>query len=253
MLFLCWEKKLDSGYYAACAGLQAQTQALEVIANNLANLNTTGYRGQQPLFRSLLASSSGEFSDPLNRAINNFGTLSGSLTDLAAGNLERTGNSLDLAIEGNAFFAVQSSGGILYTRDGNFQVSHDGHLTTATGDSVLGDQGPVLLPSGEISISPDRTISAGGAVAGKLRLIEFLPQSNPQAVGNSEYSAPQTATRMATNSYVRQGMLEASNVNPVMAVVDLLMVQRRAEMLERAMSSFNANLDHIAAGELPKV
>jgi len=248
-----WEKKVNSGYYAACAGLQAQTQALEVIANNLANLNTTGYRAQQPLFRSLLASSTGEFSDPLNHAINNFGALSGSLTDLTAGNLERTGNSLDLAIEGNAFFAVQSPSGTLYTRNGNFQVSPDGHLTTAAGDFVLGDQGPVLLPSGEITISPDGTISAGGAVAGKLRLMEFLPDSNPQAVGNSEYSAPQAAVRAAAGSYVRQGMLEASNVNPVMAVVDLLMVQRRAEMLERAMSAFNANLDHIAASELPKV
>ncbi len=244
---------MNSGYYAACAGLQAQTQALEVIANNLANINTTGYRGQQPLFRSLLASSSGEFNDPLNQAINNFSALGGSRTDLTAGNLERTGNPLDLAIEGSGFFAIQSQAGTLYTRNGNFQVSPDGHLTTGAGDFVLGEQGPVTLPSGEISISPDGTISAGGAVAGKLRVMEFLPDSSPAAVGNSNYAAPQNAVRIAANSYVRQGMLEASNVNPVMAVVDLLMVQRRAEMLERAMSAFHSNLDHIAASDLPKV
>ena len=246
-------KTLNSGYYAACAGLQAQTQALEVIANNLANINTTGYRGQQPLFRSLLASAHGELNDPLNQAINDFSTLGGSRTDLTAGNLERTGNSLDLAIEGSGFFAIQTRAGTLYTRNGNFQVSPDGHLTTGTGDFVLGEQGPVTLPTGEISISPDGTISAAGAIAGKLRVMEFLPDSVPEAAGHSYYSMPQNAVRIAANSYVRQGMLEASNVNPVMAVVDLLMVQRRAEMLERAMSAFHSNLDHIAASDLPKI
>src|SRR5271163_3392968 len=114
-------KKLNSGYYAACAGLQAQTQALEVIANNLANINTTGYRGQQPLFRSLLASSSGEFNDPLNQAINNFSALGGSRADLTPGNLQSTGNPLDLAVEGSGFFAIQTPAGTLYTRNGNFQ------------------------------------------------------------------------------------------------------------------------------------
>jgi flagellar basal-body rod protein FlgF len=245
--------KLNSGYYAACAGLQAQSQALEVIANNLANINTAGYRGQQALFRSLLATSSSEAGDPLNQAINNFSTLGGSRTDLTAGNLDRTGNPLDLAIEGSGFFAVQTQAGTLYTRNGNFQVSSNGHLTTATGDFVLGEQGPVILPSGEISISPDGTISAAGAIAGKLQVMEFLPDSTPEPAGHAYYSVPPNATRIAANSYVRQGMLEASNVNPVTAVVDLLMVQRRAEMLERAMSAFHSNLDHIAASDLPKI
>ena len=85
------------------AGLRAQTQALELIASNVANINTTGYRGQQPMFRSLLASAGPELPDPLNHAINDFGVLGGSRTDLAPGNLDRTGNPLDLAIEGPGF------------------------------------------------------------------------------------------------------------------------------------------------------
>jgi len=244
---------LNSGYYAACAGLQAQSQTLDLIANNLANISTTGYRGQQPLFRSLLASAQEDFNVPLNRAINNFSALGGSRTDLNAGNLEHTGNALDLAIEGSGFFAIQTKAGTLYTRNGNFQVSPDGHLTTGAGDDVLGDQGPITLPSGEVSIGPDGTISTDGAVAGKLRVVEFLSDSPPEPAGNSYYAAPQNAAKPAVNSYVRQGMLEASNVNPVMAMVDLLLVQRRAEMLERAMSAFNSNLDHIAATDLAKV
>jgi flagellar basal-body rod protein FlgF len=245
---------MGSGYYAACAGLRAQTQALELIASNVANISTTGYRGQQPIFRSLLASSGHEIADPLNHAINDFGVLEGSRTDLAAGNLERTGNSLDLAIEGKGFFAIQAHGETLYTRNGNFQVSSTGQLTTGVGDSVLGeDKKPITMPSGEISISPDGTISASGAVAGRLQVVEFAPGTIPMAAGNSYYSVPAAAVRTAADSNVRQGMLESSNVNSVKAVVDMIAVQRHAEMLERAMTVFASNLDHIAANDLPKL
>jgi flagellar basal-body rod protein FlgF len=249
-----WRKNLGSGYYAACAGLRAQTQALELIASNVANLSTTGYRGQQPMFRSLLASAGHQLSDPINRAINDFGVLEGSRTDFAAGNLERTGNSLDLAIEGKAFFAIQSHGERLYTRNGNFRVSAKGQLTTAAGDLVLGEDGkPVTLPSGDISISPDGTISSSGAVAGKLKIVEFVPGTVPLVIGNSYYSSPASGVRPSPDSSVRQGMLESSNVDSVKAVVDMISVQRHAEMLERAMSVFESNLDHIAANDLPKV
>jgi flagellar basal-body rod protein FlgF/flagellar basal-body rod protein FlgG len=247
------EEKLNSGYYAACAGLQAQSQALELVANNLANISTTGYRAQQALFRSLLPDSVANSADPLNRAVNDFSMLGGSQTDLSAGTLERTGNSLDLAIEGTGFFAIKAKAGTLYTRNGNFQVSPKGQLTTAAGDLVLGEQGPIAVPTGQISISPDGTLSSDGAVVEKLRVVEFAPGTAPVAAGKSYYSAPQTNVRLAGDSYVRQGMLESSNVNSVSAVVQLIAIQRRAEMLERAMSAFQSNLDHIAANDLPHV
>jgi flagellar basal-body rod protein FlgF len=252
-LVFCGEENVNSGYYAACAGLKAQTQALELIANNVSNVNTTGFRGQQPLFRSVLANTGIEFTDPLNRAVNDFSVLGSSQTDLTAGNLERTGNPLDLAIEGAGFFAVQTKAGTLYTRNGNLQVSSDGHLVTAAGDLVLGEQGPITVPSGDLSIGPDGTLSSAGAVAGKLRIVELTPGSSLVPMGKSYYSAPGDALRPAVGSYVRQSMLESSNVNSVSAVVDLITVQRRAEMLERAMTAFHSNLDHIAANDLPHV
>ena len=243
---------MNSGYYAACAGLQAQTQALELIANNLANLNTTGYRGQLPIFGEMLATSAAS-SDALNRAINDFSVLSGSLTDLTAGSLDRTGNPFDLAIEGKGFFAVQTSSGTLYTRNGNFHVSKDGKLVTQSGDPVLGEHDPVNVPSGPVSISADGTLSVNGAIAGKIKIVEFAPGSTPTALGNSYYSAPDNTVRPSPESRMRQGMLEASNVNSVSAVVNLLMVQRRAEMLEQAMGAFHSNFDKVAANDLPKV
>ncbi|HZP63316.1 MAG TPA: flagellar basal-body rod protein FlgF [Terriglobales bacterium] len=244
---------MNSGYYAACAGLQAQSQALELTANNLANLNTTGYRAQNSLFRSLLANAVAGSADPLSRVVNNFNLLGGSQTDLRAGNLERTGNPLDLAIEGKGFFVVQTSAGTLYTRDGNFQVSKTGRLTTSSGDPVLGEDGPMIVPAGTISISPDGTLSSDGAVAGKLRVVEFAPGSSPIPNGKSYYSAPKAQVRLAVDSNVREGMLESSNVNPVESLVDLISIQRRAEMLQRAMSAFSSNFDHIAASDLPRI
>lgn len=243
---------MNSGYYAACAGLQAQSQALELIANNLSNLNTTGYRGQLPLFREFLPAGM-ESSDALNQAINNFSVVGGSRTDLTPATLERTGNSYDLAIEGNGFFSVKTAGGTLYTRNGNFQVSQSGQLLTASGDRVLGEQGPIIIPTGAVTISGDGTLSVNGALADKLKIVEFLPDSAPVAVGGSYYAAPDKAVRPSPDSRVRQGMLEASNVNSMTAIVRLMTVQRRAEMLEQAMNAFHSNFDKVAANDLPHV
>jgi flagellar basal-body rod protein FlgF len=253
VLQLLRRSNVDSGYYAACAGLSAQTQALELIANNVANLNTTGYRGQQQTFQSLVAGVSGEFADPLNRALNNFNVLGETRTDLSSGTLQATGNAPDLGIEGDGFFVVQTQAGPAYTRNGNFQLSTTGQLQTQAGDTVLGDQGPITVPSGPLSISADGTISVNGAVVDKVRVVELAPGISPVAIGASYYSAPGNGVHPAAHSSVRQGMLEASNVNPVTAVVDLLAIQRRAEMLERAMSAFYSNFNKVAANDLPHV
>jgi flagellar basal-body rod protein FlgF len=244
---------MDSGYYAACAGLAAQTQALELVAHNLANLSTTGYRGQQATFRSLLAGSSGVSRNPLNAAMNDYGVLGGSRTDFSPGSLVATGGTLDLGIAGNGFLAVQTAEGVLYTRNGSFHVSSTGQLVTAAGDPVLGEQGPVSLPNGSISVSPDGTVSVDGAVVSKLRLTEFSPGTNLTAVGDLLYRAPQGSALPAAGSSIRQGMLESSNVSSVLSVVELITVQRNAEMLQRALTLFDSQLNQTAVQDLPKV
>lgn len=243
---------MDSGYYAACAGLRAQTETLELIANNVANINTTGFRGQQPQFSSLLAVAS-EQGGMLSSAVNNFNVLEASRLDLSQGSLEPTGNPLDLGIEGKGFFVIQTGKGTLYTRNGSFQVSAGGQLTTSGGDPVMGEQGAITLPSGRISVSGDGTISVDGAVVGKLRLAEFASANSPEPAGNTYYTAPDAAAQPAPDASLRQGMLESSNVNAVAAVTELIAVQRRAEMLERALSVFYSNFNHTAASDLPHV
>ncbi len=244
---------MDSGYYAACAGLAAQTQSLELVAHNLANLGTTGYRGQQTTFRSLLTGSGAVSLNPLNVAINNFGVLSGSRLDLRAGSPVPTGNPLDVAVAGSGFFTVQSAQGIFYTRDGSFHVTSTGQLVTSQGNAVLGEQGPVIMPNGNVAISSDGTISVDGNVVDKLRLAEFPVETNLTAMGNATYGAPDGSAVVAAGSTIRQGMLEGSNVSSTDAVVQLITVQRNAEMLSRALSALDGELNQIAVQDLPKV
>ncbi|MGB0038709.1 MAG: flagellar hook-basal body complex protein, partial [Terriglobales bacterium] len=106
---------MDSGFYAAAAGLKAQTQALEVAAHNLANVNTPGFRGEQTTFQSLIAMSRPVAANPLNLATNSYGVLEGTHLDLTAGNLTATGNSLDVGLEGAGFFVVDTPRGLRYT------------------------------------------------------------------------------------------------------------------------------------------
>lgn len=244
---------MDSGYYAALAGLQARTQALELLAHNLANLNTKGYRAQREFYRSLTASLDGAPLDPLNRAINNFGVLGGAMIDLRPGNLEPTGNPLDLAIEGSGFFAVETPAGIRYTRNGSFRVSASQRLVAAGDHPVLGEQGPIEIPSGAVSISPDGTLSVGGAVIGRLRMVEFAPGAELTPEGDSFYAAPAGAERPAASSAVRQGAVESSNFNPVAGTVGLVVLQRHAEMLQRTLAIFHGEFNRMAAEELPRI
>lgn len=244
---------MDSGYYAACAGFAAQTQALELVAHNLANLGTAGYRGQQATFRSLLAGGGSVAWNPLNAAVNNYGVLGGSRVDLNPGSTVATGNAHDLSVAGEGFFTVQTAQGVLYTRNGSFHITSNGKLVTAEGDAVLGEQGPVSVPNGEFAVSSDGTVSVDGAVVDQLRLAEFSHDTNLTAAGNALYSAPPNSALPAANSSVRQGMVENSNVSPVEAVVNLITIQRNADLLAHAMSVFDSQFNQTAVQDLPRV
>lgn len=242
---------MDSGYYAASTALIARTQALDTIANNLANASTPGYRAERNSFSSVLADHGS--GSALNRAINNYGVLGGTALDLTQGALQKTGNDLDVAVEGTAFFAVQTATGTVYTRNGSFQVSGTGQLVTSNGDPVLGDKGPMTMIPGPVSISTDGTISSNGAVMGKLKLVDFQPGTAMSSLGHNYYAAPAGTEIAAKESTVQQGSVENSNVNPVSSMVELITAQRSAEMMQKALSMFNSEMDKTATQDLPKV
>lgn len=244
---------MDSGFYAACAALMARSQALDLVANNLANTSTPGYRGQHNIFRSFLATASRHLGSGLNQAVNDFGVSGGSQMDLTQGNLEHTGNDLDFAIQGPGFFKVETANGPVYTRNGNFQVSAQGQLITAQGDPVMGQHGVIRSVGGPMTVSPDGTISVNGAVAGQIKLVEFPPGTALESVGKTYYSAPPKSEVPAKQSTMVQGSLETSNVNPVASAVELVAVQRYAEMMQRALSMFHTEFNRIATDEIPRV
>jgi flagellar basal-body rod protein FlgF len=244
---------MDSGYYAACAGLAAQTQALELVANNLANLGTAGFRGEQATFQSMLAGGGTVSWNPLNAAVNDFGVLGGSRVDRSSGNLVATGNPLDLAVAGSGFFVVQSPAGPIYTRNGAFHLTPAGQLVTGEGDAVMGEQGPIILPAGPVTVSEDGTVSVNGDVVATVRVAEFSPDTSLRAMGNAMYAAPDGTALPAASSSLRQGMIEDSNVSPVEGVVQLISIQRNAEMMQRALTLFDSQFNQTAVQDLPRV
>ena len=172
---------------------------------------------------------------------------------MKSGEFEKTGNDLDLAMEGSGFFTVKTPAGIRYTRNGSFHTDTAGRLLTATGDPVMGEQGPVELPSGTITISSDGTISQGGAVVATMKLVTFKPGTSLAAEGNSYYQAPAGSEIPAEDPRLSQGMLESSNQNPVVGAVSLIALQRHSQLLEQALSIFHSVFNNAPAQDLSRV
>lgn len=244
---------MDSGFYSAFTGLAARMQSLDLVANNLANVNTAGYKAQKEFYRALVASLNNRSLTPINQAINNFGMVGGARMDLSPGSLDRTGNDTDLAIDGSGYFAVKTKAGVRYTRNGNFSLNTQRVLVDSQGNSLLGDQGQIQLPSGKTTISGDGTISVDGAIVAKLKIVDFAPGTPLTPEGNTDFMAPPGSEKPAPEAEVRQGMLEASNSNPIASAVSLIDLQRNAEMMQRALAIFNTDFNQTAVQELPRV
>ena len=245
---------MDSALYAACAGLMARSQQLDTVASNLANSSSVGFHGQKNVFGTVLAEASrhGRLST-LNQVTNSYGVLTGTKLDQTQGTMSTTGNPLDVALEGPGFFKVQTANGIAYTRNGSFQVSSSGQLTTATGDLVLGQSGPITLPSGTPSISSNGTISSAGAVVAKLQIVGFPESTVPTTQGNGYYNASASLEEPMDSTSVRQGSLENSNVSAIDGVVELVTAQRATETMRRVLTMIDTEMDKTAAQDLPRV
>jgi flagellar basal-body rod protein FlgF len=245
---------MDSGYYAAFAGLVARTQALDTAASNLANAQTAGYRAEREYFRSVLLDPLGGDSQ-LGGTVNNFGVLGGDHLDLEQGMLTPTGNALDLALEGQGFFAIQTPGGVRYTRDGSFHRGRDGQLVTAAGEPVLSNQGrPIPVPPGEISVGVDGALSVGGGTAATVGVFTFPAGTQLTPEGKNRYVPPvRVQATVTTGASVHQGALEAANQDTIQGSLDLIVMQRQAETMQRALTIFHTEFNKTAAEDLPRV
>ena len=245
---------MDSGYYAALTGLVARTQALDIAATNLANAQTPGYRAEQEYFRSVLLGPDGADSQ-LGRTVNNFGLLGGDRLNLGQGALEQTGNALDLAIEGEGFFQIQTPNGLRYTRDGGFHRAPGGQLVTAAGDPVLSTTGqPIPVPPGEVTVGVDGVVSVAGGVVATVGVFTFPPGAQVTPEGANRYVAPEgVAASLSTKGAVRQGAIETANQGVIPGSLNLILVQREAEMMQKALTVFHTEFNKIASEDLPRV
>jgi flagellar basal-body rod protein FlgF len=252
---------MDSGLYAAYTGLIARTQALDTAANNLANAGSSGFRAQRDYFRQALlddAIQNPSQTSQVGASVNGFGVLGGNQLDLGQGEITSTGNPLDVAIQGQGFFAVKTPTTTLYTRDGAFSKSTTGVLQTGRGEPVLDVKGQIIqLPPGTVSIAPDGNISVatadGSAIVAQIGVFDFADKSLIHASDSGRLSADPTAKPMAANGSLVQGSVEGANEDAVHGTMQLVIVQRQAEMMQKALSVFDNDFDKTAAEELSRV
>jgi flagellar basal-body rod protein FlgF/flagellar basal-body rod protein FlgG len=245
---------MDSGYYAAMTGLMARTEALDTAAANLANAQTPGYRAEREFFRSVLLGPDA-LDSQLGETVNNYGLLGGDRLSMAQGALEETGNPLDLAIEGQGFFMVQTPQGTRFTRDGSFQRTQSGQLVTQEGEPVLSAAGqPIVIPPGEVSVGADGTVSVAGGAVAAVGVFTFPAGTELTPEGANRYVAPAGAAPVAAkDSAVHEGALEAANQDVVQGSLNLIVMQRQAEMMQRALTVFHTEFNKFATEDLPKV
>jgi flagellar basal-body rod protein FlgF len=207
----------------------AAYRSMDVIANNIANISTPGYKRESVKFEELVEQAKPSDAQQGSQTIS-FVRDAGITRDISGGQLEHTGASLDLALNGLGYFAIQTSGGERYTRNGHFTLNAEGTIVTESGDPLQGDGGAITITSddGAISFAADGTISGKQGQIGKLRLVDFANPRDLQKQGDNLYATSQTPNA-ASNAVVSQGMLEGSNVQPVVEIARMIEVMRSYE------------------------
>ncbi len=252
--------------YVAKTGLEAEQTRMDVIANNLANVNTSGFKSSRAVFQDLLyqnltqpgAQSSQSTQYPSGLQLGTGVRPVATERLMTQGNLTQTGNSLDVAINGQGFFQVlKPDGTIAYTRDGTFQLNNQGQVVTASGYLV---QPTITVPASAqtMTIGNDGTVSvtlpgqAAPQQVGALQLASFVNPTGLQSIGDNLYL--QTGSSGAPNTgqptlnglgSVQQGYLESSNVNVVAELVDMISTQRAYEVNSKAVQASDQMLQYV--------
>jgi flagellar basal-body rod protein FlgF len=225
---------------AQLIGLSRQVtlrRQLDVIANNIANMNTNGFKGQSLLFEEteLRNAKTNPFPRPDRPPA--FVIDDRDITNFEAGSIVTTGNPTDVAINGAGFFVIETPAGERFTRDGGFQIDNQGRLVTASGFPVLSDGGPVIFGPEEtnITVARDGTVSSSAGARGRLRVVEFETEQLPRQEGGNLF-AGENPVAVADPRLV-QGALEKSNVKSVTELAAMIRVQRSYESVTNWMKN----------------
>ena len=244
---------MSDGIWAAVSGAVAQQRALDVTANNVANANTTGFRGDRVAFREALSAASGQ--DQAAPDSLRFVNVSQVQASREAGTLQQTGGDLDLAIQGEGWFSIETPNGERYTRGGQFSVDAQGGVRSRSGDPLLvwqsepgGDTQELRVPPDavEITVGLDGTVSADGDAVGRLAIRRFEEDALTKE-GDTRFVAEGAGE--PSDAQVLQGYLESSNINAVAGMNELITVSRSFEAFQKIIDTFQ-QMDQRTARDL---
>ncbi len=208
------------GIYTAAAGMTVKKTWLEIVSNNLANANTSGYKKDVMAFRNLIDAQNLFTEDPQAGAVESV------ITDFSQGVLRATGNPFDLAIEGKGFFVLDGATGARYSRDGHFQVNSEGILVGPAGLPVLGENGEITITENDFQVNRKGEIYSQGKLIDRLLIVDFPADSLRKAGNNLFEPAPGAPDPVAVESQVIQGHLEEANINIVEEMINLILLSR---------------------------
>ena len=238
---------MNSGMYAALSGNLSAMRRLDVIANNLANASTPGFKADQIQFESVLAAVKNPSSQDPVLSNERFST------DFSAGGLQKSDNALDVALDGDGFFVVNTPQGPAYTRQGNFHRGAGGKLVNADGYEVQGQNGAISIASGQVEIGANGTVTVDGAASGVLARVDFpKPYALTKSGGGLFVPADPQVTPTTSNAALKQGYLEASNVKVVVEMARMIETSRYFESCSKAVKSYD-DMASKAANDLGKV
>lgn len=255
------------GVYTALSGAMAQSLKLDTISNNIANVNTPAFKRDQQVFNEYLSANekpptviqvprvpaSIESFYDMQGGDKSFVDSKGTFTDFSQGSLKRTGNPLDVAINGKGFFEVATPQGVRLTRSGNFTLDGNGRLVTKDGYPVLSASGDAAADPAQrtlqiqnginVSISDSGDIMEGTEVRGKLSVVNVERLDDLQKIGNSLYGFKSNAKAEVTsipNVSLQSAHLEASNINIVQEMTDMIQTHRVFESTQKAISAYDS-------------
>jgi flagellar basal-body rod protein FlgF len=242
---------MDSISTSAASGMQSRMQSLEMLANNLANVETGGYKADRE-FYSIYTGEDASLN-PQTGDISTLPVIESQWVDHSQGNLRNTSNPMDFAIDGDGLFAVQTPNGVRYTRNGAFRVSQAGVLTTAAGHPVLALGGATiqLNPAMPVEVTPEGSVNQAGQPVAQFQLSAFDPSTLNKVGLNYFEPVAGTQPRQGTGS-IMQGKVEQSNVGAAESAVRLVAIMRQFEMLQKAMNIGN-ELNRRAIEEVARV
>ncbi len=239
------------GIYHAAAGMLPRMTQLDTVSNNLANVNTTGFKANRRYFRTTLNNlllQGGPHGEPIRLSEDKYYLA----TDFSQGPLVETRNPLDIAINGSGFFVLETGDTESYTRNGNFTINSEGELVNHLNYRVMGEEGPITAVGREVVIRETGEVFVDGRLAGTIRIVDFEEPYRLRRNGYGYFIPVQGSEAIQAEQFgVMQGHLENSNVNPVAEMVRMIELNRSYESCQRAIHAQDETLK-LAVNELAR-